>query len=268
MKLKQSDKKILLIAAGVIILIGTYFFIFSGLNTKRAEIDMQNGTLQQEVNYLQDLKDHEQEYNDEMVRMAAENEDIISQFPADVRPETVIMYGQGLEVSNAFAVSSLEMPAASLVEVPVLAATDSTAAAAAPAAAPAAAAPAPAAGSAPTSSSLMLYNAPVTMGFRATYGGIKDVIKVINSDTNRKSISSVTMAFDASTGNLMGSITANMYFVKGTDKVYEAPAVPGVGVGTNNIFKAAESLNATRDTVAAEGAATEDTEGDSTEAEE
>ena len=114
----------------------------------------------------------------------------------------------------------------------------------------------------------MLYNAPVTMGFRATYGGIKDVIKVINSDTNRKSISSVTMAFDASTGNLMGSITANMYFVKGTDKVYEAPAVPGVGVGTNNIFKAAESLNATRDTVAAEGAATEDTEGDSTEAEE
>ena len=38
MKLKQSDKKILLIAAGVIILIGTYFFIFSGLNTKRAEI--------------------------------------------------------------------------------------------------------------------------------------------------------------------------------------------------------------------------------------
>ena len=266
MKLKQSDKKILLIAAGVIILIGTYFFIFSGLNTKRAEIDMQNGTLQQEVNYLQDLKDHEQEYNDEMVRMAAENEDIISQFPADVRPETVIMYGQGLEVSNAFAVSSLEMPAASLVEVPVLAATDSTAAA--PAAAEPAAAPAPAAGSAPTSSSLMLYNAPVTMGFRATYGGIKDVIKVINSDTNRKSISSVTMAFDASTGNLMGSITANMYFVKGTDKVYEAPAVPGVGVGTNNIFKAAESLNATRDTVAAEGAATEDTEGDSTEAEE
>ena len=261
MKLKQSDKKILLIAAGVIILIGTYFFIFSGLNTKRAEIDMQNGTLQQEVNYLQDLKDHEQEYNDEMVRMAAENEDIISQFPADVRPETVIMYGQGLEVSNAFAVSSLEMPAASLVEVPVLAATDSTAAAPA-------AAPAPAAGSAPTSSSLMLYNAPVTMGFRATYGGIKDVIKVINSDTNRKSISSVTMAFDASTGNLMGSITANMYFVKGTDKVYEAPVVPGVGVGTNNIFKAAESLNATRDTVAAEGAATEDTEGDSTEAEE
>ena len=266
MKLKQSDKKILLIAAGVIILIGTYFFIFSGLNTKRAEIEMQNGTLQQEVNYLQDLKDHEQEYNDEMVRMAAENEDIISQFPADVRPETVIMYGQGLEVSNAFAVSSLEMPAASLVEVPVLAATDSTAAA--PAAAEPAAAPAPAAGSAPTSSSLMLYNAPVTMGFRATYGGIKDVIKVINSDTNRKSISSVTMAFDASTGNLMGSITANMYFVKGTDKVYEAPAVPGVGVGTNNIFKAAESLNATRDTVAAEGAATEDTEGDSTEAEE
>ena len=119
-----------------------------------------------------------------------------------------------------------------------------------------------------TASSIMLYNSPVTMGFHSTYGGIKDVIKQINNDPNRKSISTVTLAYDTNTGNLAGSITANMFFVKGTEKQYEAPAVPGVGVGTNNIFKAAESLNVTRDTVAAEGAATEDTEGDSTEAEE
>ena len=250
MKLKQSDKKILLIAAGFILLGCTYFFVFNGLNTKRAEIDMQNGTLQQEVNYLQDLKDHEQEYNDEMARMTVENEDIMKQFPAEVRPESIIMYGQGLEVSNAFAVSSLEMPGASLMEVPLPTAADGTAAQSA------------------TASSIMLYNSPVTMGFHSTYGGIKDVIKQINNDPNRNSISTVTLAYDTNTGNLAGSITANMFFVKGTEKQYEAPTVPGVGVGTNNIFKAAESLNVTRDTVAAEGAATEDTEGDSTEAEE
>ena len=49
-------------------------------------------------------------------------------------------------------------------------------------------------------------------------------------------VDTVTASYDGTTGNLVGSITINMYTVAGTERVYEKPYVPAMNVGIDNIF--------------------------------
>ena len=257
MKLKKSDVNILLIVLGIGAALLTYFLVFTKLNDKTDTLKIQNASLQQEVDRLQDLANNKQKYLDDTATMQDEIENIKAQFAAAYQPEDEILYVDNLEKNFDTTANAINMPGTSPVEVVTTAdtsaeqtadATEETAATTDNTA------------TAGTASEILLYQTPVTMDFIASYNAVKDIVKIMNEDQMRKSIDGLSLSFDAETGDLTGTLVFNMYSLTGTDATYTTPVVSNVVMGSSNIFNSAEKKTAIQNEKAAQKAADESEE--------
>ena len=62
------------------------------------------------------------------------------------------------------------------------------------------------------------------------------MLNSIPTDTAKQSISNVTASFDTTTGNLMGTIVIDKFYMTGTTQGYVPPSINDVSVGTDNVF--------------------------------
>lgn len=277
MKLKKSDVNILLIVLGIGAALLTYFLVFTKLNDKTDTLKIQNASLQQEVDRLQDLANNKQKYLDDTATMQDEIENIKAQFAAAYQPEDEILYVDNLEKNFDTTANAINMPGTSPVEVVTTADTSAaqTADASATQTADAStetdatdaadateetAATTDNTATAGTASEILLYQTPVTMDFIASYNAVKDIVKIMNEDQMRKSIDGLSLSFDAETGDLTGTLVFNMYSLTGTDATYTTPVVSNVVMGSSNIFNSAEKKTAIQNEKAAQKAADESEE--------
>ena len=276
--LKKSDINILIMLAGILLAVASYFFIYTSFTEKKAVLDGENAALQSEVDELQKLADNEQFYIEETERMDTEIQEIVAQYPAEVRPEDMVLYAIALENNNDIWVNSLSIDQTTEVPVMVVPQTatndaptedsiDDTTEEAPAEGAPAddTAAAAPPAGLASTVS---LYSSPFTLNYKVTYRSIKDIINDIVTADDRMDIQFLDLNYDAESGCLAGDVGATMYTMPGTGKNYNVPTVNGVTTGTADFFKSGTVLNihttsagtGAGDAAAGDGAAEETTE--------
>ena len=269
MKLKKSDVNILLIVLGIGVALLAYFLVFTKLNDKTDELKVQNASLQQEVDRLQDLANNKQKYLDDTATMQDEIENIKAQFAAAYQPEDEILYVDNLEKNFDTTANAINMPGTSPVEVVTTADTSAaqtadasteTDATDAADATEETAATTDNTATAGTASEILLYQTPVTMDFIASYNAVKDIVKIMNEDQMRKSIDGLSLSFDAETGDLTGTLVFNMYSLTGTDATYTTPVVSNVVMGSSNIFNSAEKKTAIQNEKAAQKAADESEE--------
>ena len=267
MKLKKSDVNILIMLVGILIPVAIYFFVYTSFTEKTAAMNADNETLQTEVDYLQDLADHKQQYIDDTAAMQIQIDEIKSRFPAEYKPEDDIMYIIGVENDYGAEIPTIAMGTSSMIEV--AAADEETAEA------PAEGAEATtddAAGDTvdTTTPAISLYQTPISVSMQSSYRSLKDIVTYINTDTDRKSIDSLSVVFDTETGLLASTMAFNAYSLTGTEKEYAAPQVSGVFYGTSDIFNTGEksAAIAAEKNAAQEAEAAEDAEdnGDSDKA--
>lgn len=262
MKLKKSDISLLIAAVGVIIAVATYFLVYTKCNEKTDQLNAANAQLQTEVDYLQDLADHKQQYIDDTAAMQADIDEIIAKFPASYKPEDEILYTKDLEENYDVTIANVSFGGYNPIEVAAVAAeTVSVDAPAEGEAAPAEGEAAPVEGEAAPAEAVApqktLYSSPVSVSIVTSYNSIKDIITKITTDQDRKSIESLSLAFDSESGDLTGAMQFTMYSMTGTDKQYTSPDVSGVNFGTGNIFNSADKKSAIQAEKAAEKAAEE-----------
>lgn len=266
MKLKKSDVNILIMLVGILIPVAIYFFVYTSFTEKTAAMNADNETLQTEVDYLQDLADHKQQYIDDTAAMQIQIDEIKSRFPAEYKPEDDIMYIIGVENDYGAEIPTIAMGTSSMIEV--AAAAEETA----EAPAEGAEATDDAAGDTvdTTAPAISLYQTPISVSMQSSYRSLKDIVTYINTDTDRKSIDSLSVVFDTETGLLASTMAFNAYSLTGTEKEYAAPQVSGVFYGTSDIFNTGEksAAIAAEKNAAQEAEAAEDAEdnGDSDKA--
>lgn len=266
MKLKKSDVNILIMLLGILIPVAIYFFVYTSFTEKTAAMNADNETLQTEVDYLQDLADHKQQYIDDTAAMQIQIDEIKSRFPAEYKPEDDIMYIIGVENDYGAEIPTIAMGTSSMIEVAA------TAEETAEAPAEGAEATDDAAGDTvdTTTPAISLYQTPISVSMQSSYRSLKDIVTYINTDTDRKSIDSLSVVFDTETGLLASTMAFNAYSLTGTEKEYAAPQVSGVFYGTSDIFNTGEksAAIAAEKNAAQEAEAAEDAEdnGDSDKA--
>ena len=81
---------------------------------------------------------------------------------------------------------------------------------------------------------------PLSITYRTTYEGFKECMDYINQYEERMNVENVTASYDATTGNLTGTMVINLFAMSGTDNQYQKPEVSGITIGTDNIFGTAE----------------------------
>ena len=222
MNISKRDKALLLVLAGVLLLAASYFFVYKPSIAKKAELETQLATLQQREAELVNLENNMDFYKSEITRLEGEKAEYLACFPADIKEESEIMYAVELEnnVDIEFTALNYGDPISLLDEVVAETKEGEV-----------------------VEDVLGGYCLPMTMNYSATYNGLKNTITHTNMHQNRMVIDAVTASYDASTGNLSGQMTLNMFYMTGTDNSYHEPYVPSMGIGVSNIFGTIELVD-------------------------
>ncbi len=232
--MKKSDKSIILMLVGILLAAAAYFFAYKPLTAETETMKKANAELKKEVEYLQELADNKQKYIDDTAAMQIKIDEIKAQFPAQYLPEDDILYMISTEDTHTAVAKSINMGMTTVVEVPV----------------PEAEAPATeeeteeeteeVSTEETVKTDILLYRTPVTTNLLSGYDSIKEILKQINTDKNRKSVDTISISFDSKSGELLSTIAMSMYSLTGTEAVYSSPKVDGVVYGTDDIFNSAK----------------------------
>lgn len=236
--MSKKDIQLLLIVFGVVIGFASWQFVYKPNQEKVETIKTENKILQEEVNELEVLEAKKEEYLAEIETMKAECTQITNSFASGLMTEDEIMYLYNMEIVDA---NDVKVPSVSMgepTEVPYTVATTpvvATDAATTDGTVTDGTTQATEEVFQPVDEGIKMYDSKTTVSFTTSYNGLKNVVKYVYEIPARKAISSVSMT--ASTeGYLSGTMELNFYCMTGTDVPYSYISIPGVPLGTDNIF--------------------------------
>lgn len=255
------DKKLLIILAGVAILALTYFLIFIPQSNKRDSLKSENMNLKSQYNQLSALAAKADDYTKKTKDMSDAMQQVYDNFPSYLQIENGIMDAVAIEKSTNTNITELTVGSPTAIDVnnPTgEAGTDSSSGSTTDSSNTdssqssqtadgnssqsqtddgSAAGSGTSSGSAKsTVTGYQLYDVSTVMAFKTEYHGLKAMLGEVIGSSQKKTISTLNVSFDDSTGKLTGEMLVDSYFLYGLDKPYEAPYIPAVPHGTNNLF--------------------------------
>lgn len=221
MKLGKKEINLLIGLLGILIAAGVWMFVASPMKEKTEVIKSENIGLKEKAEEYQAVNAQRASFEAETVELTDERARLLAAFPAGMRREDEIMYWANMERANAseLAMNNLSMGGWEEVFVPGQPAASGEGA-----------------------TQLHLYKAPVTYTYQSTYDGLKNVVKYVFAQNDKKSISRITAAFDAGSGNLVGAVDINMFYMKGTGNEYVPYTMPTVPTGVADVFHSTDKL--------------------------
>lgn len=270
MSISTRDKKILLMFSGVAVFAAGYFFGYRPQMSKAEEIETASVPLETRLNELLEMAKNKEFYVEETSKYNQEVSDYVAQFPADVKEEDGILLARDMENTLDMEVSNIGISTRDFIasldgsteeeigelvdqtlsekaneqtqeQIDEIEGTDTKAEEALADATEAAVSDA-----ANLTDLTVLFRRLDTLQFSGTYESLKDAVDYLASRSGRMTLDSVDASFDASTGNLMGTITVNMFSMTGTGSTYTEPDAGSVALGRKDLFgtiKAAETDN-------------------------
>lgn len=271
LKMPKKDLIILIYIAGIVVAVLVYFLYFSPRLAANDETSSEIMTLQSQYSELSALKAKQSDFNTKIASDNSAVDEMVKEFPANIQAEDQIIYTKKLESDYGVSISSVGLSEPTAVyslatgtgtnettgtntqqttETTASTSTESDAAAAATesgttvtgtlggdtatqAASSAANAVSSASGTKDTG---VLYSTTLNITFTSDYDGFKKILDAAANNSAKQSIQSATATFDSTTGNLMGTLVINQFFMTGTNQTYSTPDLSGVPSGTTNIF--------------------------------
>lgn len=269
--MSTRDKKLLIILAGVAILALTFFLVFMPQSNKRDSLKSENMNLKSQYNQLSALAAKADDYTKKTKDMSDAMQQVYDNFPSYLQIENGIMDAVAIEKSTNTNITELTVGSPTAIDVnnPTgEAGTDSSSGSTTDSGSTdssttdssntdssqssqtadgnssqsqtddgSAAGSGTSSGSAKsTVTGYQLYDVSTVMAFKTEYHGLKAMLGEVIGSSQKKTISTLNVSFDDSTGKLTGEMLVDSYFLYGLDKPYEAPYIPAVPHGTNNLF--------------------------------
>ncbi len=248
MKISKRDKMLLLIVGGLVVVLCAYYFVFLNFQEKTEALEAENVVLEDVIVKLKDLDKNREQYLADTEKYTEDNERIKDEFPAGMEEEDDILYIDGLEGTlSEFYASSVGMPssvgyelaypAVETISVDAMLAGTATVTNEETAAEEGTTTD----GATLTADSIypscQLWYVPVTTTYEVNYLSLKQLVKAVTDDSDKKSVEDISVTYNEENGILSGTLTSNFYYLSGTDEVYSTPDVAGVPVGTSNPFR-------------------------------
>lgn len=287
MSISTRDKKILLMFSGVAVFAAGYFFGYRPQMSKAEEIETASAPLETRLNELLEMAKNKEFYVEETSRYNQEVSDYVAQFPTDVKEEDGILLARDMENTLDMEVSNIGISTRNFIasldgsteeeigelvdqtlsekaneqtqeQINEVEGTDTKAEEALADATEAAVSDA-----ADLTDQTVLFRRLDTLQFNGTYDSLKDAVDYLASRSGRMTLDSVDASFDASTGNLIGTITVNMFSMTGTGSTYTEPDAGSVALGRKDLFGTIDAAKASADAGASDS--NQQADGDSAE---
>lgn len=227
----KRDKCLLLGLFGGVFLLLAWLYGATPLQEKTAALQTENVTLKAKADLYQAINANLPTYEEGIEKMERQIADIANSYPVYISREDEILFLANMENTyhSDLAVENITMSAVEEIVANVVVETEDTEAVTQEAAT----ATEEVVEAVPE---IHMYRQPVNYSFRCTYKGAKDMITHLYAQTDKKCVEGVSLAYDSATGNLMGSLDLNQYYMTGIDKNYQPTNVPTVPKGVRDVF--------------------------------
>lgn len=223
MKMDKKTINLIIGLIGIIILVVAYMAIAKPMKEKTAQIEAENVGLKEKADEYEAVNAQRPKYEQGIVDLTATREELLASFPAGMTREDEIMYWANMERANYSVLNIDNLVMSSWSEVFV----DGQ----------------PSYSDEEGATQLHLYSAPVNYTYQATYQGVKDMVSYVFAQTDKKSIENLAVSYDTQTGNLVGTIDINMYYMVGTGNEYKPYTIPSVPTGVTDVFHSNDILS-------------------------
>lgn len=217
MKFSKKDIGLLLGCFGVILAVISYSLVFTPFTQKADSLRSELSSLRElEARYV-DMEQNQDYYQQEILRLTEENQGIVDKFPADILPENEIMYVVELEKNVKIDIPSISYGTATplLDEGELVEEAEEGDI---------------------LEEGIQAYVIPMNVSYTSSYEGLKKAINYTKNHNKRMYIDTLSASYDSSNGEVSGSMTFNLYYMTGTEKVYQEPVIPDIKLGVKNIF--------------------------------
>lgn len=225
-KIPHKQLKLLIVLATLLTVVCSYYFGFQKYNKKAELLEKENRTLTVQRNELIDKNSKMAIMTEEINIMKGSYEALLDKFPSDLTQDKNIMFIYNLAKHAEMEIKVISLGENELFYSPLgysnttldasTESNDTT--------------------QATNREDILGYKTMVTISYSSTYEGLKKCISYINDYKDRVNVSSITAAFDQTSGILSGTMTINLYALSGTDKEFEEVVIDTVPIGTDNIF--------------------------------
>uniref|UniRef100_UPI0040568F7D hypothetical protein n=1 Tax=Acetatifactor sp. TaxID=1872090 RepID=UPI0040568F7D len=223
MKIQKKDIMLLFAFVGILAAVAVYVWVYLPTIEKTEALEAENT---QHASYVAQLEQWEAQvptFQEETVKMVADVNEIFTHFPAESRAQDAIMYAVELEAQDPntyISAIGISQPAVAYEAQPTTIKLNDT--------------------MEEGERTYRLQSQQISYTQQFSYDGMKRYVNAIVNDNDRRSIETLNLAFDATTGILVGNTTMNLYTLTGTDKVYQETMIPSMPMGTDNIFSTIE----------------------------
>ncbi len=214
-KISEKQIRLLILLVIALIVFGCYRFGYIRYEEKAGTLREENQVLSDRVRQLTVLEKKQEDYKKDIETSLVKMKDITERYGPQNTPEKSLIFLVGLEEY-----ARIEIPSVSFG-----ADTEIFTSSAVPSA---------------DGLGVSVSISPLSISYRTTYEGLKECMDYINRYGERRNVESITASYDATTGNLTGTMVINLYAMSGTGKRYQKPEVSGISIGTDNIFGTAE----------------------------
>lgn len=238
MNMSASNKNMILVFLGLIIVVAAYFLGVTKMLEEKEQLDAEVITLQKRYDELQEKSKRKDEYEAGIKVYNEKYEEKINKFPATLDQEYTIMFVEGLCQSFEFDATSLGMGSPEqfyILGTSTLASEgEETSAETTEEAAPAAEEPVAAA------NSNICYTASFPIHYEGSYEGIKEVLNYVAGYRYRMTVDTTALTYDMSADKYTGDITLTSYAISGPDRK-DDPLNLDMETGTKNLFTGSDS---------------------------
>ena len=243
--MSSTAKKALLIIAGVLVCVLTYFLVFQPNLDEVTALEAESSKLQSEVNRLTAMQVAMEQLRPTAEQHEAEMDLYFAEYPSRMTEQKAIYNVYRMMVDTGMRVSSIQpakdmtfMQGGALVggEEAVLTENmeDAEGAGASAEASPETKVPI-----SEIIGKITTYNLAVT----GTKKEVMDALDWIAENSEHMSVGNLALSFDSSTGKLTGTIAVNYYSMNGNGIAYVEPDISGIVIGTKDIFGMGEKAN-------------------------
>lgn len=222
MKLGKKEINLLIGLLGVIIVVATWMIVVKPMKEKTTALENANIALKEQADEYQAINAQRTKFEEDSVRLIDERAGLLANFASGMTKEDEIMYWANMERANSATLAMSNLSMAGWEEVVVSAPSEGQ--------------------NGEGATQLHLYKAPVSYTYQSTYDGLKNMVSYVYAQNNKKSIENLIIGYDGTTGNLVGTIGINMYYMNGTDNEYVPATIPTVPTGVADVFDSVDKL--------------------------
>ena len=235
---RQKSILTYVLIGGGLLLILEYFYVFQRFNDEAESLQRSNKALQEQVNIYKDYYEHETEYQQSIESMRKQIDDMLKEFPADVKEENVVKLALDTLDNAEIRYTTINIADKEAVKT-IPAETVSPA------------------GFEDLNDMIIFIKKDASFVNKLDYFNLKDVVKTINDNKERSTISSILYTKNDSENCLEGTIEVSFFSAVGTGAEYKEVKLPKYVSGVEDLFNLK-----TEEELAAEEAAEETEEAE------